>query len=178
MSLPQVTPRVLTPLEPIQVRALAHAVPARYRVGVALGAGAGLRLGEATGLTVPRAQLLRRRVHVLEQAQNGASAPLKTKASRRVVPIGDWVIEEIAGHLEQFGPGAGQVIMSNAAKKIINRNAFGMMWRPLSQPRAPAARGPPMPMPRQSAATRAPTPRTSSRPGPDSTTCGTSIRAR
>ena len=62
----------------------------------------------------------------LEQAQNGALAPLKTKASRRVVPIGDWVVEEIAGHLEQFGPGAGQVIMSNAAKKIINRNAFGM----------------------------------------------------
>src|SRR5262249_4630000 len=102
----------------------------RYRVGVALGAGAGLRFGEATGLTVQRGQLLRRRIQVLEQAQNGALAPLKTKASRRVVPVGDWVIEEIAAHLARFGPGTGQVIMSNAAKKIIKRNAFGMMWRP------------------------------------------------
>ena len=130
VALPQVTPRVLTPLEPIQVMAVAQAVSPRYRVGVVLGAGAGLRFGEATGLTVPRAQLLRRRIQVLEQAQNGALAPLKTKASRRTVPISDWVIEEIAAHLERFGPGVGQVIMSNAAKKIINRNAFGMMWRP------------------------------------------------
>jgi integrase len=130
VSLPEVTPRVLTPLEPGQVLALARAVPARYRVGVVLAAGAGLRFGEATGLTVPRAQLLRRRLQVLEQAQNGALAPLKTRASRRTVPIGDWVIEEIAAHLERYGPGADQVIMSNAARKIIRRNAFGMMWRP------------------------------------------------
>ena len=130
VSLPEVRPRVLTPLEPGQVLALARAVSPRYRVGVALGAGAGLRFGEATGLTIPRAQLLRRRIQVLEQAQNGSLAPLKTKASRRVVPIGDWVIEEIATHLDQFGPGTGQVVVSNAAKKIINRNAFGMMWRP------------------------------------------------
>jgi integrase len=59
-----------------------------------------------------------------------ALAPLKTKASRRTVPIGDRVIEEIAAHLERYGPGADQVIMSNAAGKIIRRSAFGMMWRP------------------------------------------------
>ncbi len=94
-----------------------------------LGAGAGLRFGEATGLIVPRAELLRRRIRVLEQAQNGALGPLKTKASQRVVPVSDWVIEEIAAHLERFGPGPGQVIMSNAARRIIRRNGFGDMWR-------------------------------------------------
>jgi integrase len=46
-----------------------------------------------------------------------------------VVPAGDWVIEEIAAHLELFGPGQDQVIMSNAAGRIIRRNAFGDMWR-------------------------------------------------
>jgi len=66
---------------------------------------------------------------VLEQAQNGALAPLKTKASRRVVPASDWVVEEIAAHLERFGPGQDQVIMSNAADWIIRRNAFGDVWR-------------------------------------------------
>lgn len=129
VQLPQVTPRVLVPLEPVQVLALARAVTPRYRVGVVLGAGAGLRFGEATGLTVPRAELLRRRIRVLEQAQNGALGPLKTKASQRVVPIGDWVIEEIAAHLERFGPGPGQIIMFNAARRITRRNHFGAMWR-------------------------------------------------
>jgi hypothetical protein len=46
-----------------------------------MAAGAGLRFGEATGLTVPRVDFLRRRLQVLEQAQNGALAPLKTRAS-------------------------------------------------------------------------------------------------
>lgn len=129
VQLPEVTPRVLVPLEPVQVLALARAATPRYRVGVVLGAGAGLRFGEATGLTVPRAELLRRRIRVLEQAQIGVLAPLKTKASRRTVPVGDWVIEEIATHLERFGPGVHQVIMSNAGGRIIRRNAFGDMWR-------------------------------------------------
>ncbi len=129
VQLPEVTPRVLVPLEPPQVLALVRAVSPRYRVGVVLGAGAGLRFGEATGLTVPRAELLRRRICVLEQAQNGALAPLKTKASRRVVPVGDWVIEEIAAHLERFGPGVSLIIMSNVGRRIIRRNAFGDMWR-------------------------------------------------
>jgi len=40
------------------------------------------------------------------------------------------VIEEIAAHLERYGPGASQAIMSNAARGIIRRNAFRMMWRP------------------------------------------------
>jgi hypothetical protein len=47
--------------------------------------------------------MLRRRIQVLEQAQNGALTPLKTKASRRTVPVGNWVIEEIAAHLQRFG---------------------------------------------------------------------------
>jgi hypothetical protein len=41
VHLPEVTPRVLAPLEPNQVIALARAVSPRYRVGVVLGAGAG-----------------------------------------------------------------------------------------------------------------------------------------
>jgi hypothetical protein len=38
-------------------------------------------------------------------------------------------VEEIAAHLERFGPGQDQVIMSNAAGRITRRNAFGDMWR-------------------------------------------------
>ena len=70
VGLPQVSPRVLQPLEPVEVLALQATLPARYRVAVALGAGAGLRFGEATGLTVPRVRRDRCRIQVLEQAQN------------------------------------------------------------------------------------------------------------
>ena len=129
VPLPKVSPRVLVPLEPGAVLELAAAIAPRYRVCVALGAGAGLRFGEATGLTVPRVNLLQRRLQILEQAQNGALAPLKTAASRRAVPAGDSLLQEISTHLELYGPGTGQVITSNAAGHIIRRNAFGDCWR-------------------------------------------------
>jgi hypothetical protein len=49
---------------------------------VALGAGLGLREGEAFGLTLPRVDFLRRKVHILDQAQRGQlAADLKTVAS-------------------------------------------------------------------------------------------------
>jgi hypothetical protein len=83
----------------------------------------------ATGLTAGRVDFLRRRLQVLEQAQNGALAPLKTTASRCTVPVGDWVLEEISSHLERYGTGPAQVIMSNAAGQIIRRSAFGDSWR-------------------------------------------------
>jgi integrase len=129
VKLPEVPPRVLTPMEPASVLALAGAIAPRYRVGIALGAGAGLRFGEATGLTVPRVNFLQRRIRVLEQAQNGALAPLKTDASRRVVPVGDWVLEEITAHLQRYGTGPGQAVMSNTAGRFIRRSGFSGTWR-------------------------------------------------
>lgn len=129
VSLPQVTPRVLQPLEPAEVLALQAALPARYRVAVPLGAGAGLRFGEATGLTVPRVRRDTGRIQVLEQAQNNALAPLKTKASRRIIPVGEWVLAAVADHLDQFGPGPHQLVMSTAYGGFVHRNGFGEIWR-------------------------------------------------
>jgi integrase len=129
IGLPQVTPRVLQPLEPGQVLALQAALPARYRVAVTLGAGAGLRFGEATGLTLPRVQQATRRIQVLEQAQLDTLAPLKTKASTRTVPVGDWVLADITTHLDQVGPGPQLLVIWTAAGGFLHRNAFGEMWR-------------------------------------------------
>jgi len=39
------------------------------------------------------------------------------------------VLEEISAHLKRCGTGHAQVIMSNAAGRIIRRNAFGDSWR-------------------------------------------------
>jgi integrase len=111
------------------VAALAEALPGRYRVAVPLAAGAGLRFGEATGLTVPRVNFLQRRIQVIEQAQNGALAPLETRASRRTVPTDDWVLSEITAHLQRYGTGPSQAVMSNTAGRLVRRSAFGDIWR-------------------------------------------------
>jgi hypothetical protein len=95
----------------------------------ALGAGAGLRFGEATGLIVPRVRRDSRRIQVLEQAQNDTLAPLKTKASRRTIPIGDWVLAAVNAHLNEFGPGPHQLVMSTAYGGFVHRSGFGDMWR-------------------------------------------------
>ena len=52
------------------VRALADAITPGYEVTVWLTAGAGLREGEALGLTLPRIDFLHRRIHVHQQMQN------------------------------------------------------------------------------------------------------------
>ncbi len=129
VPLPRVHQREVEPLPAAAVLALEDALPGRYRVSVPLAAGAGLRFGEATGLTVPRVNFLQRRIQVIEQVQNGALAPLKTRASRRIVPADDWVLEAVTAHMQRYGTGPGQVIMSNAAGRLVRRNAFGTVWR-------------------------------------------------
>ena len=128
VPLPRAEPRVLEPLSPAAVVTLAEVISGRYRVAVALGAS-GLRFGEATGLTIPRVDFLRRRIHVLEQAQNGSLAPLKTRASQRVIPADDWVLSEISAHVQRYDTGPGKVIMSTVAGRLVRRSAFGDIWR-------------------------------------------------
>ncbi len=73
INLPKVTRRVVEPLSPAAIMALHRAISPRYRVAVALGAGLGLREGEAFGLTVPRVDFLRRKVHVLTRPSAASS---------------------------------------------------------------------------------------------------------
>ena len=83
VALPRLDKPVVVPPPAAAVSALAAAMPARYELAVWLAAGAGLREGEALGLTVPRVEFLTRRLVVVEQMQNRALPALKTKASRR-----------------------------------------------------------------------------------------------
>ena len=102
----------------------------RYRVAVALGVGLVLREGEAFGLIHPRVDFVRRKVQVLSQAQRGQlAADLKTEASTRTIPADDWVLNEISAHVQRFGTGPGDVIVTNRLHKVAQRNAFGDRWR-------------------------------------------------
>ena len=130
VPLPKVRKTAVEPMPAAAVLALADAMPPRFRVAVALGAGAGLREGEALGLTVPRADFLRRRLLIRQQAQHGQLAPLKSDSSERIVPADDWVLNAISEHLAAgYGPGPDQVIMTSAAARIVPSSSFTDAWR-------------------------------------------------
>jgi integrase len=129
VALPRLDKRVVVPLQAAAVSAAAAAMPPRYELAVWLAAGAGLREGEALGLTVPRVEFLARRLVVVEQMQNKALSPLKTKASRRVVPLDDLVLRAVTSHMKRWQPGPGQLLITNRLGRPVQRNSFGYCWR-------------------------------------------------
>ncbi|MGV1037857.1 MAG: tyrosine-type recombinase/integrase [Candidatus Nanopelagicales bacterium] len=62
-----------------------------------------LRVGEMLGLRLSDVDFLRRTIRVERQRlQSGRIAPLKSKASRRTVPVGQVVIDVLAAHLQAY----------------------------------------------------------------------------
>jgi integrase len=129
VPLPRLDKRVVVPLAADAVAALAGKMPARYEVAVWLAAGAGLREGEVLGLTVPRVEFLARRLVVVEQMQNKILSPLKTRASRRVIPVDDLVLNAITAHMQRWLPGPGRLLITNRLGRPVQRNSFGSCWR-------------------------------------------------
>jgi hypothetical protein len=40
-----------------------------------------------------------------------------------------WVLNEISAHVQHFGTGPGEVIVTNRIGKVAQRNSFGYCWR-------------------------------------------------
>jgi integrase len=134
VPLPRVERRVVEPLTAQAVRRLAAAITPRYAIAVWLGAGVGLREGEALGLTAARVDFLRRRVYVEEQLQgvNGGPpqmSPLKTRASRRVVPVDDFVLEQLSQHLAGRPVADGGPVLRNRLGELVRRSSFVSCWQ-------------------------------------------------
>lgn len=125
----------VVPLEVDQVLRMAEALPERYRALVTLGAGSGLRQGEAFGLTVDRVDFLRRTVTVDRQLISAVGkapefGPPKTTASYRTVPVAQLVTDALAAHLAEFGPGPDGLIFTNGRGEAIRRAQWSPIWRP------------------------------------------------
>jgi integrase len=82
-----------------QVWALHDAMEPRYRAGLLLGAFSGLRVSEVCGLRVSDVNFLRREVHPTVQYP---ADELKSETSRSPIPIPQWMVDELAAHVEQF----------------------------------------------------------------------------
>jgi integrase len=116
------------------IEAITEALPSWARVAVPLGLGAGLRQGEATGLTVDRVHFLRRSLRVDRQLVTIESArpelgPTKTVQSNRTIPLAAFVGDAVSAHLAEHGSGDLGVILHLPDGRPIGRNRFGRIWR-------------------------------------------------
>ncbi len=135
IKLPKITKAVVVPLTMAQVVELAEAVSPRFRAGVLLAAGTGLRQGEIFGLSLDRVDFLRRTITVDRQVvsvdgQRPEFGPTKTPSSVRVVPLPDSVAKILAAHLKQWPVQEPEkLIFTNHAGEPWRRSSFGEMWR-------------------------------------------------
>lgn len=116
-----------------ELGAITVELPARLRAMTAVGAGAGLRSGEVLGLTVDRVDFLRRTLTVDRQlvttkGQGPIFGPPKTKASRRTIPLPDYVVETLAAHLATFPAGQDGLIFTRPDGGPMRRNRWGETW--------------------------------------------------
>jgi integrase len=138
-------------LTPEQVHAVASHLPARYRALVYVGAGCGLRHGEALGLELRQIDFLRREIHIEQQltVTSGRSpflAQVKTKTSRRTVELPKPAADALAWHLELHPPVEVEVrdevdrraprerpatlVFTNTNSRPIHRASWSHDWQP------------------------------------------------
>jgi integrase len=128
VPLPRLEGRLVEPLSVEAVLSLADAITPRYRLAVWLGFGLGLRLGEAVGLTAAKVEGEAKRVYIHRQAQNGELVELKTKASRRTLPVDDLILAEIEAHQNDYPLGPQGVLTTNRCLRIVQRKSFNHCW--------------------------------------------------
>lgn len=133
-SRPRAESQPVVPFTASEVEDLREAAPPWFAVALDLGLGAGLRQGEAAGLTVDRVDFLRRQLVVDRQLVSPVVGeptfgPPKSKRSYRTIPLADAVVEALAVHLERYGPGERGVILHGPDGSVLRRQRFGEWWR-------------------------------------------------
>lgn len=116
------------------VERIHDALPAWMAVAVPIGIGAGLRQGEASGLTVDRIDFLRRTMRVDRQLVSRfvpapVLGPPKTDSSNRTIPLADFLLDSLADHLRRFPAGPGELVLRSPAGLPLDSDRFGHQWR-------------------------------------------------
>jgi integrase len=135
IRLPDVVRTVVRLLTPVQVLALADAMPRRYAPLVLLGAIAGLRQGEAFGLALDRIDLDAEMITVDQQvvivARCPVLAPPKTSASLRDVPMAPFLRDALLDHSKQLGLAEDDVLCRTPRGTLFRRDYYNRyIWKP------------------------------------------------
>ncbi|WP_416969335.1 site-specific integrase [Streptomyces sp. 4F14] len=121
IELPEEEPRVTVTLSPQQVADLAAAmreVEPRLEILVWIGACAGLRKGEAFGLTKDSVNWDEDQLYVVEQRQEGRAVKLKTKASYATLPVDHFLISRLREHIDTFPQVAPVCYQAQRSRKL------------------------------------------------------------
>ena len=118
----------VVPLPAEVVVELAEQIRPELHAAVMISACAGLRISECMGVTVDRVDFLRRTITVDRQllAPTGGGTvfgPPKTRASKRIIPIGSMLTEVLASHLAEHGAGPDGLITSYRGEAVRRANA-------------------------------------------------------
>jgi integrase len=135
IRLPEKVSTVIRLLTPAQVLALWDAMPARYALLVLLGAGAGLRQGEAFGLAIDRVDTATGMITVDQQVVIVERRPVlaapKTPASVRDVPMPGFLCSAVIDHVEQLALTGADVLCRTPRGTLFRRDYYnGEIWKP------------------------------------------------
>jgi integrase len=118
----EVVPPTLEEIEAVRAK-----LGERWRAVVVTLAGSGLRIGELLGLEVSDVDFLRRTIRVERQRlQSGTLSQVKSKASRRTVPVGQVVIDSLAAHLAEY-PSDGALFLDEFGEPLTYRRWKGLL---------------------------------------------------
>lgn len=128
VKLPALESAEVVPPTVAQVGALYEVAVPWFRPAVVLGAGLGLRLAEASGLTADRVLWLERAVRVdrqwLSRQPIPGFAPVKSTSSNRTVPASTWVL----GELGRYVTSRDGFVLHREGQPV-SHNTFHHEWR-------------------------------------------------
>ena len=126
----------IRPLTVEQVQAVVRELPDRFRVAALLGAGCGLRVGEALGLRIRSVDFRLGELSIVEQLQLLPGAPPvlvvpKTHSSIRSTPLPATVAEALRDHLVRWPGRPDELVLRSRAGGPVWPNTFhSHVWRP------------------------------------------------
>jgi integrase len=134
IKLPRLTQPTMRILEPSEIQNLAGVIDQRYRAMVVTAAYTGLRFGELAALHAARFDALRKTVRVEESLAEVRGdfifkAP-KSDAGRRTVSVPSFIVEELAGHIAEYGDASGLLFTSPSGGPIRRNNFRRRIWLP------------------------------------------------
>jgi integrase len=135
IRMPEVPKTVVRLMTAHQVVALAAAMPKRYGLLVLLGAGAGLRQGEAFGLVLDRVDVTVGMITVDQQVVITDSRPVlaapKTSSSVRDVPLPTFLLDAITDHAERLRLSPDDVLCRTERGTLLRRDYYNKkIWKP------------------------------------------------
>lgn len=136
-TLPDLDDQAIEPsmlLSTEQVWALHDAASVTVKPMILVAAATGMRLSELTGLRVRNVDFLRKEVHVIEQAGDKggmtmAWTRLKTRGSRRTIPLPEIAVDAMANHLEHYPTDRDSPVFRSPRGYMWSRGTISEQWR-------------------------------------------------